>query len=135
MINLKALTLSLLVTVSGVTPALAYTPAYPGDRGPSTQRVQPQTVKNCWFSTGNGLRGDLCVNTKHVDHEGDIVHTIRQGNDNLRVVLYSNGNASVSYNGGQWDGGWEWTKDAQGDYKVGERTSNYWAFAFTAARG
>ena len=134
--NLKALSLSLLVTFTGVTPALAYTPAYPGDRGPSTQQTQPRQARaNCWFSTGHGLKASTCVNTKHVDHENDIVHTIRQGNDNIRVVLYSNGNASVSYNGSQWDGGWEWTKDAQGDYKVGERTASYWSFAFTATRG
>ena len=131
MINLKALALTSLLAVSSATPALAL--AYPGQTQPSTPQVTRQTP-NCWFNNGRTLAGDLCVNTKRVDHEGDIVHTIRQGGDFIEVVLWKSGSASVSYNGGQWVNDWEWTQDDQGDYLVGRQSDNEYSFGFTAAR-
>jgi hypothetical protein len=131
MINLKALALTTVLALSSATPALALT--YPGSTNSPTNTT-PTRVANCWFDNGKELAADFCQNSKKVDSEGDMVHTIRQGGDYIQVVLWENGNASVSYNGGDWVNDWEWTRDDQGDYLVGAQADSNYTFGFTAAK-
>ena len=139
--NFKAAALGLLVTLSSVSAASAYQPCYPGDQG-NAPAPQPQVTRptpaprvatnNCWWSNGQVLKGSVCQISKGRDHEGDLVHYIRQGGDTMRVVLWKSGAASISYNGGEWQNDWSWERDSEGDYKVGQNGQA--EFAFTAAR-